>query len=68
MADGAFGLTKELERETAGVWVKVKDHVTPLEWPEQARLISEINRLKRERDAVIPVSYTHLTLPTNREV
>jgi len=53
MADGAFGLTKELERETAGGWAKVKDHVTPLEWPEQARLISEINRLKRERDAVI---------------
>jgi quinolinate synthase len=33
MADGAFGLTKELERETAGVWAKVKDHVTPLAWP-----------------------------------
>ncbi|WP_336969723.1 quinolinate synthase NadA [Brevundimonas aurantiaca] len=60
MADGAFGLTQELERETAGVWAKVKDHVTPLEWPEQARLISAINRLKRERDAVI-LAHNYMT-------
>ena len=60
MADGAFGLTKELERETAEVWAKVRDHVTPLEWPEQARLISEINRLKRERDAVI-LAHNYMT-------
>lgn len=60
MADGAFGLTKELERETAGVWAKVKDHVTPLEWPAQARLISEINRLKRELDAVI-LAHNYMT-------
>ena len=32
MADGAFGLTRDLERATAPVWAKVKDHVTPLEW------------------------------------
>ena len=60
MADGAFGLTQELERETAGVWAKVKDHVTPLEWPAQARLISEINRLKRERNAVI-LAHNYMT-------
>ena len=60
MADGVFGLTKDLERETDGVWAKVKDHVTPLEWPEQARLISEINRLKRERDAVI-LAHNYMT-------
>ena len=60
MADGAFGLTKELERETAGVWAKVKDHVTPMEWPEQARLISEINRLKIERNAVI-LAHNYMT-------
>ena len=60
MADGVFGLTKDLERETAGVWAKVRDHVTPLEWPEQARLISEINRLKRERDAVI-LAHNYMT-------
>ena len=60
MADGAFGLTKELAEETAPVWEKVKDHVTPLEWPQQARLISEINRLKRERDAVI-LAHNYMT-------
>jgi len=60
MADGAFGLTKALERETAGVWAKVKDHVTPLEWPAQAALISEINALKRERDAVI-LAHNYMT-------
>lgn len=60
MADGAFGLTKALERETAGVWAKVKDHVTPLEWPAQAALISEINALKRERNAVI-LAHNYMT-------
>lgn len=60
MADGAFGLSQELARETAPVWEKVKDHVTPIEWPEQAALISEINALKRERDAVI-LAHNYMT-------
>lgn len=60
MADGAFGLSRELAEETAPVWDKVKDFVTPLEWPQQARLISEINRLKRERDAVI-LAHNYMT-------
>ncbi|WP_374515263.1 quinolinate synthase NadA [Brevundimonas sp.] len=60
MADGAFGLTKELERATAPVWAKVKDHVTPLEWPAQAALIAEINALKKERDAVI-LAHNYMT-------
>ena len=60
MADGVFGLTKELERETAGVWAKVKDHVTPMEWPQQAALISEINALKKQRDAVI-LAHNYMT-------
>jgi quinolinate synthase len=60
MADGAFGLSKELERETAPVWAKVKDHVTPMEWPAQAALIHEINALKRERDAVI-LAHNYMT-------
>ena len=45
MADGAFGLSKELAEETAPVWEKVKGLVTPLEWPEQAKLISEIRMM-----------------------
>ena len=60
MADGAFGLTRELERATAPVWAKVKDHVTPLEWPAQAALIAEINALKKERDAVI-LAHNYMT-------
>jgi quinolinate synthase len=60
MPDGAFGLSKELERETAPVWAKVKDHVTPMEWPAQAALISEINALKKARDAVI-LAHNYMT-------
>ena len=60
MADGAFGMSKELARETAPVWAKVKDHVTPMEWPAQAALISEINALKKTRDAVI-LAHNYMT-------
>ena len=60
MADGAFGMSRELERETAPVWAKVKDHVTPMEWPAQAALISEINALKKTRDAVI-LAHNYMT-------
>ena len=35
-------LSPELARETAPVWEKVKDFVTPIEWPVQAQLIHEI--------------------------
>ena len=60
MADGMFGLSDELARETAPVWAKVKDHVTPMEWPAQAALIHEINQLKRERDAVV-LAHNYMT-------
>ena len=60
MAHDMFGLSDELARETAPVWAKVKDHVTPMEWPAQAHLIHEINQLKRERDAVI-LAHNYMT-------
>jgi quinolinate synthase len=60
MADGMFGLSESTARETAPVWEKVKDHVTPIEWPAQAELIVEINRLKKERDAVV-LAHNYMT-------
>ncbi|HYE42714.1 MAG TPA: quinolinate synthase NadA [Caulobacteraceae bacterium] len=61
MADGsAFAFTPAVEAETALVWAKVKDKVTPIEWRFHAPLIAEINRLKRERDAVI-LAHNYMT-------
>jgi quinolinate synthase len=60
MADGALMLAPEIERETAAVWDKVKDKVTPLEWLSYAPLIAEINRLKVERGAVI-LAHNYMT-------
>ena len=64
MADGQyakqFNLSASTARETEAVWDKVKNHVTPIEWPTQAELIVEINRLKKERDAVI-LAHNYMT-------
>ena len=62
MADGstAFAFTPDIEAETAHVWAKVKDKVTPIEWQFHAPLIAEINRLKRERNAVI-LAHNYMT-------
>jgi quinolinate synthase len=65
MADGAdfpnpLPFTPEVEAETAAVWAKVKDKVTPLEWRFHAPLIAAINRLKREKNAVI-LAHNYMT-------
>jgi quinolinate synthase len=62
MADGSTGFlfTAAVETATASVWDKVRAHVTPLEWRLQAPLIAEINRLKRERNAVI-LAHNYMT-------
>ena len=62
MADGAFGMTEALARETAPVWARVKDHVTPMEWPAQAALISEINALKKRNAKAQRLAGTGLSL------
>src|SRR5882724_1206912 len=55
-----FAFTPTIEAETALAWQKVKHHVTPMEWRAQAPLIAEINRLKREKDAVI-LAHNYMT-------
>src|SRR6201992_1353340 len=61
MADGfQLAFTAEVEQSTAPAWEKVKRHVTPFEWRLHAPLIAEINRLKRERDAVI-LAHNYMT-------
>jgi quinolinate synthase len=62
MAADGFSLefTPEVEAATALVWEKVKRHVTPMEWRAQAPLIAEINRLKREKHAVI-LAHNYMT-------
>jgi quinolinate synthase len=62
MADGSAGLpfTAAVETATASVWDKVQSQVTPLEWRLQAPLIAEINRLKREKNAVI-LAHNYMT-------
>jgi quinolinate synthase len=60
-ADGfQFAFTPQVEAETRPAWEKVKHRVTPLEWRLQAPLIAEINRLKRERSAVI-LAHNYMT-------
>ena len=45
--------TPQIAAETAAVYDKVKTVIPAIEWPVYAPLISAINRLKRERNAVI---------------
>jgi len=60
MADGSFPFTPAVEAETSALWSKIGGHVTPLEWRLQAPLIAEINRLKREKNAVI-LAHNYMT-------
>jgi quinolinate synthase len=60
-ADGfQFAFTPEIEAATRPAWEKVKGHVTPMEWRAHAPLIAEINRLKREKNAVI-LAHNYMT-------
>ena len=42
-----------VEKATAPIYERVRDRIPAVEWPFFAPLIVEINRLKREKDAVI---------------
>jgi quinolinate synthase len=52
--------TPELEAALSPVWEKLRAKVTPLEWRLQAPLIDAINRLKREKNAVI-LAHNYMT-------
>jgi quinolinate synthase len=45
--------TKAVERVTARVYERIRDHIPEIEWPFYAPLILQINRVKKERDALI---------------
>jgi quinolinate synthase len=45
--------TPEIERETAHLYARVKAVIPPVEWPLMAPYVSAINKLKKERNAVI---------------
>src|ERR1700758_3096321 len=60
-ADGfPFVFTPQVEAATRPLWDKVKERVTPLEWRVQAPLIAAINRLKREKNAVV-LAHNYMT-------
>jgi len=59
-AEPQFAFTAEVEAETAPIWDKLRSRVTPLEWRLHAPLIAEINRLKREKNAVI-LAHNYMT-------
>ncbi|MFI4935457.1 MAG: quinolinate synthase NadA [Caulobacterales bacterium] len=62
MADGTHLLefTPEVEAASAPLWEKVRTRVTPIEWRAHAPLIAQINRLKREKHAVI-LAHNYMT-------
>jgi len=49
-----------MAREMEPLYAKVRGVITPMEWPSYAPLIREINRLKKERDAVI-IAHNYMT-------
>jgi quinolinate synthase len=59
-ADRLPDFTPALEREMAPLYDRVKDFVTPLEWPQLAPLVKAINTLKKERNAVI-LAHNYMT-------
>lgn len=52
--------TPAVARDTAALYEKVKRVVSPLDWAAQAPYILEINRLKREKGAVI-LAHNYMT-------
>ncbi|MHA6289313.1 quinolinate synthase NadA [Maricaulis sp. CAU 1757] len=52
--------TDEVKAATDHLYERVKHVVTPMEWPQKAPLIHAINRLKKEKNAVI-LAHNYMT-------
>ena len=52
--------TPEVKAQTDHLYERVRDVITPMEWPALAPLVAAINRLKREKDAVI-LAHNYMT-------
>lgn len=50
----------EVKADTDHLYVKVKDFITPMEWPAIAPLVSAINRIKKKKNAVI-LAHNYMT-------
>jgi quinolinate synthase len=55
-----LAFTADIDAETAGIYARLKDKVSPIEWQLQAPLIAAINRLKREMNAVV-LAHNYMT-------
>ena len=49
-----------VKAETDHLYPLVKDFITPMEWPAVAPLVAKINRLKKQKDAVI-LAHNYMT-------
>ncbi len=51
--------TKEIEKNTAGIYQKIKSVVPEVEWPLHAPYIYKINELKNRgyRDAIVDLNF-----------
>ncbi len=62
MADtqGLLDFTPQVETETAAIHARLKGKVSDIEWQLQAPLIAAINRLKKEKNAVV-LAHNYMT-------
>ncbi|MET0183347.1 MAG: quinolinate synthase NadA [Caulobacterales bacterium] len=59
-AKRGLAFTPEVKRETDALYEKVEHVIPPFEWPAYAPLIAAINRLKKEKNAVI-LAHNYMT-------
>ena len=55
-----YAWSPALEKEMAPLYARVKNVITPMEWPHYAPLIKSINSLKAQRNAVI-LAHNYMT-------